>query len=119
MIFQLLGKNYWNLVMVLLLIMFCTGNGWKALKKLQFGGAAFGDLVVQRKMIGLLQMLVVYIFCDKNFVGFWKERWLGTEPLRDMFPSLFAKTSQPGAVISSMGSWVNKIGCGSLCGRIH
>jgi hypothetical protein len=44
------------------------------------------------------------LFGDGNLIGFWKEKWLGTVPLRDLFPSLFAKSTQPCDFISNMGS---------------
>ncbi|GAU18465.1 hypothetical protein TSUD_366480 [Trifolium subterraneum] len=44
---------------------------------------------------------------DGKDIGFWKEKWLGMEPLRDLYPSLFLKTIQSNANVSSMGKWLN------------
>ncbi|GAU32122.1 hypothetical protein TSUD_218730 [Trifolium subterraneum] len=42
---------------------------------------------------------------DGNDIAFWKEKWLGTTPLCDQFPTMFLKTMHPDGVISSMGFW--------------
>ncbi|GAU45816.1 hypothetical protein TSUD_115040 [Trifolium subterraneum] len=44
---------------------------------------------------------------DGKYIGFWKEKWLGMEPLCDVYPSLFVKTVQRHANVSNMGSWDN------------
>ncbi|GAU47110.1 hypothetical protein TSUD_403430 [Trifolium subterraneum] len=44
---------------------------------------------------------------DGNDIGFWKEKWMGLEPFRILYPSLYAKTTQPQALVSTMGTWDN------------
>ncbi|GAU48189.1 hypothetical protein TSUD_141780 [Trifolium subterraneum] len=44
---------------------------------------------------------------DGKNIGFWKEKWLGMEPLRALYPSLFAKSTQQNDNVSTMGTWDN------------
>ncbi|MCI23323.1 putative ribonuclease H protein, partial [Trifolium medium] len=46
---------------------------------------------------------------DGKDIGFWKEKWIGTEPLRDLFPSLYVKSALQPANLSAMGTWDNNI----------
>jgi hypothetical protein len=43
------------------------------------------------------------IIGDGGDIGFWKEKWMGTLPLRDLFPELFPKTTQPDGFVAQMG----------------
>jgi hypothetical protein len=40
---------------------------------------------------------------DGKKIGFWKEKWLGLAPLRDMYPTLFNKSNRQDGSISEMG----------------
>ncbi|PNY03993.1 pentatricopeptide repeat-containing protein mitochondrial-like [Trifolium pratense] len=44
---------------------------------------------------------------DDKELGFWKEKWLCSGPLRELFPSLFILSTQQDACIADMGLWVN------------
>ncbi|GAU47212.1 hypothetical protein TSUD_403530 [Trifolium subterraneum] len=37
---------------------------------------------------------------DGNSIGFWKEKWIGEDPLRKLFPNLFAKELDKNVVIA-------------------
>jgi hypothetical protein len=45
------------------------------------------------------------ILGDGNDIAFWKDKWLGSTSLRDMFPNLYTKTMQPESFVTDMGSW--------------
>ncbi|PNY01857.1 cysteine-rich receptor-like protein kinase, partial [Trifolium pratense] len=45
------------------------------------------------------------ILGDGNDIGFWKEKWIGATPLRELFPALYNKSLQQDSRISSMGAW--------------
>ncbi|PNY00466.1 ribonuclease H [Trifolium pratense] len=45
------------------------------------------------------------ILGDGNDIGFWKEKWIGTAPLRELFPLLYNNAVQQDCVISDMGTW--------------
>jgi hypothetical protein len=45
------------------------------------------------------------ILGDGNDIAFWKDKWLGSISLRDMFPNLYTKTMQPDSFVTDMGSW--------------
>jgi hypothetical protein len=47
------------------------------------------------------------ILGDGSDVGFWKEKWVGTVPLRESFPDLFIKSAHQDCSISAMGEWVS------------
>ncbi|MCI01226.1 putative ribonuclease H protein, partial [Trifolium medium] len=47
------------------------------------------------------------IIGDGKVVGFWKEKWIGSEPLRAAFPTLYVKSSQQDDCIADMGKWEN------------
>jgi hypothetical protein len=49
------------------------------------------------------------IIGDGGDIGFWKEKWMGTLPLRDLFPELFSKTTQPDGFVAQMGSWDDEV----------
>jgi hypothetical protein len=40
-----------------------------------------------------------------NDIAFWKDRWLGSTPLCEMFPDLFTKTMHPANSVMAMGFW--------------
>jgi hypothetical protein len=42
---------------------------------------------------------------DGKDIGFWKEKWIGTVPLRDSFSKLFNKYLQQDCRTSAMGNW--------------
>ncbi|GAU32181.1 hypothetical protein TSUD_68520 [Trifolium subterraneum] len=44
---------------------------------------------------------------DGKDIGFWKEKWVGLEPLCDLYPLLFLKTLRQRAPVATMGSWDN------------
>ncbi|PNX65764.1 hypothetical protein L195_g054705, partial [Trifolium pratense] len=46
---------------------------------------------------------------DGNDIRFWKEKWIGTAPLCELFASLYSKTMQPDGVITTMGKWERDI----------
>jgi hypothetical protein len=45
------------------------------------------------------------ILGDGVDIDFWKDKWMGTLPLRDLFPDLFIKTTKPEGVVAHMGLW--------------
>jgi hypothetical protein len=45
------------------------------------------------------------ILGDGNDIGFWKDKWLGSATLRELFPALFTKSLQPDNSVMAMGSW--------------
>jgi hypothetical protein len=45
---------------------------------------------------------------DGTAISFWKDTWLGTEPLMLTFETLFNKSSQQDCAISMMGYWENE-----------
>ncbi|GAU43034.1 hypothetical protein TSUD_12890 [Trifolium subterraneum] len=47
------------------------------------------------------------IISDGNNIGFWKEKWLGMEPLHDLYPVLFIKIAHQNYSVSNMGKWDN------------
>jgi hypothetical protein len=47
------------------------------------------------------------ILGDGMDIGFWKEKWLGTAPLRESFVDLFNKSTQKDGNIVDMGEWVS------------
>ncbi|GAU43490.1 hypothetical protein TSUD_92010 [Trifolium subterraneum] len=47
------------------------------------------------------------ILGDGNNTNFWKEKWIGTAPLFELFPTLYNKSGQQDDMISSMGAWVS------------
>ncbi|XP_045798020.1 uncharacterized protein LOC123892259 [Trifolium pratense] len=49
------------------------------------------------------------ILGDGNNIAFWKEKWLGMEPLSELYPSLFQKSTHKDACISNMGIWNNNM----------
>ncbi|CAJ2644735.1 unnamed protein product [Trifolium pratense] len=49
------------------------------------------------------------ILSDGNNIAFWKEKWLGMEPLSELYPSLFQKSTHKDACISNMGIWNNNM----------
>jgi hypothetical protein len=46
---------------------------------------------------------------DGTNIGFWKDTWLGTEPLRHTFAALYDKSTQQDCTISMMGNWENDL----------
>ncbi|GAU25188.1 hypothetical protein TSUD_150870 [Trifolium subterraneum] len=42
---------------------------------------------------------------DGKDIGFWKEKWMGMEPIRELYPSLFVKSANQHANVSNMGTW--------------
>jgi hypothetical protein len=42
---------------------------------------------------------------DGNDISFWKEKWIGAEPLRDYVPALFNISRQQDYCIAAMGKW--------------
>jgi hypothetical protein len=42
---------------------------------------------------------------DGNDIVFWKDKWIGSVTLRDLFPSLFNKATHPDSMVTTMGFW--------------
>jgi hypothetical protein len=38
-------------------------------------------------------------------INFWKDKWMGTETMKDLFPDLFSKTNKPEGSVAHMGRW--------------
>ncbi|MCH97622.1 ribonuclease H protein, partial [Trifolium medium] len=48
------------------------------------------------------------ILGDGFALKFWKEKWLGMDTLKDLFPSLFAKSTAKNAVVAELGRWAEE-----------
>ncbi|GLT33516.1 hypothetical protein SLA2020_080980 [Shorea laevis] len=56
----------------------------------------------------LLEMLVKGFKCkvgDGSCVNFWSDKWVGENPLNNLFPRLFALTTNREGLIKDMGHW--------------
>jgi hypothetical protein len=42
-------------------------------------------------------------------IDFWKDTWVGVEPLEQLFPRLFSISVQQNMVIRQLGSWTNGV----------
>jgi hypothetical protein len=54
---------------------------------------------------GWFGSLVSSTLGDGIDIAFWKEKWMGTSSLRNLFPALFAKSMLPDGNIAQMGTW--------------
>jgi hypothetical protein len=48
---------------------------------------------------------IISMLGDGTNIGFWKDRWIGTEPLCNRYAELFGKSSQKDSTIAMMGHW--------------
>jgi hypothetical protein len=46
---------------------------------------------------------------DGTDIGFWRDKWIGPEPLCYRYAALFDKSTQKDYTISMMGQWENEI----------
>jgi hypothetical protein len=58
---------------------------------------------------GLFGSNISSLLGDDIDIDFWKEKWIGTTPLRHIFPSLFNLSVQQDGFISDMGTWENNV----------
>jgi ABC-type polysaccharide transport system permease subunit len=62
--------------------------------------------ILEKDMTLLFSSNVNNILKDCHSINFWKGKWLGVEPFKELFSSLYAKSTEKDVVIAKMCSLV-------------